>query len=85
MEFASNNLSSACGQFAGGMIANGSECIVVLKRSGEEVLKTDVVSTMPPGSPRDLVEEISHISGIPMEEIEIFVYVICGGARGRDI
>lgn len=81
----SKNLVSVCGDFAGGMIAEGTECIVVLKRGGEEVSKTDVVSTTPKGDPRALVESISDLSGIPMVDIEIFVYVICGGARGRDI
>ena len=82
---APKNLASVCGEFSGGMIAEGTECIVVLKRGGEEVSKTDVVSVAPKEDPKTLIESISELSGITVAEIEIFVYAICGGARGRDM
>lgn len=78
-------LDSVCGDFAGGMIAEGSECIVVLKNSGEEVMKLDVVSGVPTGDPPSMIKLVSDLSGIPLENVEIFVYVICGGARGKDM
>ena len=81
----SPELLSACEEFAGGIIAKGTECVVLLKKSGEEVLKVDVVSGIPTGDPRDLVKSIAELSGVPVVDIEIFVYAMCGGARGRDI
>lgn len=74
-----------CGAFSGGIVSEGTECIVVLKKSGEEVLKIAVLSSIPTEDLMSLVKSTSGISEIPMEEINIFVYAICRGARGRDI
>lgn len=81
------SLASACGEFAGGVVAEGTECIVVLKRSGGEggASKTDVVATVPTVGPKELVVLIAGLAGIPTKEIEIFVYAVCGGARGKDV
>ncbi len=79
------NLVTECGNFAGGMVEAGTECIVVLRKDGQEVSKIDVVSGTPTGSPAELIETISNLSGIPKADIEIFVYVVVGGARGRDM
>jgi hypothetical protein len=81
------SLVSVCEEFAGGMAATGTECIVVLKRSGEDegVSKTGVVAGTPSGNPEELIRRMSEASGISVNEIEIFVYAIVGGARGRDV
>lgn len=79
------DLVTACGNFAGGMVEAGTESIVVLRRDGQEVSKIDVVSGTPTGTPAELIETISTLSGIPKTSIEIFVYVVVGGARGRDM
>lgn len=79
------NLVTECGNFAGGMVEAGTECIVVLRKDGQEVSKIEVVSGTPTGSPAELIETISNLSGIPKTDIEIFVYVVVGGARGRDM
>lgn len=79
------NLVTECGNFAGGMVEAGTECIVVLRKDGEEVSKIDVVSGTPTGTPAELIESISTLSGIPKVEVEIFVYAVIGGARGRDM
>ncbi len=78
-------LVTECGNFAGGMVEAGTECIVVLRKDDQDISKIDVISATPSGSPADLVEKISNLSGIPKLDIEIFVYVVIGGARGRDI
>ena len=85
MSSETQTLNSVCGDFAGGMIAEGSECIVVLKNSGEEVMKVDVVSGVPSGDPGTMIKLVSGLSGIPLDDIEIYVYVVCGGARGKDM
>ena len=79
------NLVTECGKFAGGMVQSGTECIVVLRKDGDEVSKVDVVSGTPTGPPKELIESISTLSGIPKAQIEIFVYALVGGARGRDM
>lgn len=79
------NLVTACGNFAGGMVEAGTECIVVLRKDGDEVSKIDVVSGTPTGTPAELIESISTLSGIPKTQVEIYVYAVVGGARGRDM
>ena len=85
MSDTNHELEQVCIEFAGGMIASGTECIVVIKNAGTTVSSIEVVSGTPKGNPRDLIEKISYVSGVSMEDVEIFVYVICGGARGRDL
>ena len=79
------NLVTLCGNFSGGMVEAGTECIVVLRNDGNEVSKIEVVSSTPTGTPSELIESISTLSGIPKAQIEILVYVVVGGARGRDM
>lgn len=79
------NLVNECGKFAGGMVQSGTECIVVLRKDGDEVSKIGVVSGIPTGTPEELIGSISTLSCIPKAQIEIFVYVLAGGARGRDM
>lgn len=85
MALHTDNLVTECGNFAGGMVSEGTECVVVLRKDGQEVSKIDVVSGTPSGSPAELIETISNLSGIPKVDIEIFVYAVVGGARGRDM
>ena len=71
-----SELVSICGEFAGGMVAAGTECIVVLRRSEEEVQKINVVSGTPESGPKEFIEKISELSEIPTVELEIFVYAV---------
>lgn len=75
----------ACACFAGGFVPEGTDVIVVVSDCDEEAAKVKVSAKAAPESPRDAVLAISGSCGIDMDRTSAIVYVICGGADGKNI
>lgn len=80
-----NEIERACGKFAGGFVPDGTEVIVVVSDGDEDLAKVKIRAQTAPTSPRDAVLAIAESCGIGMDDVNAVVYVICGGANGKQL
>ena len=81
----SKEIVHVCSAFAGGFLAEGTESFVTVGTESTTAMQVQTVATVPSGEPKDAVLDVSNATGIPFKDIKIQVYVMCGGACGKDL
>lgn len=82
----SKEIVRVCSTFAGGFLNEGTESIVTVGTESNTALYVQtVVPNVHSIKHKDAVVDVSNATGIPLKEIEIKVYVMCGGAFGKDL
>ena len=80
----SAEIVQACSLVAGGIVAEGTDVFVTVGNESEMVVQVHTVSKSPTGEPKDVVDNVAFVTGVPFSEIVIKVYPMVGGAKGSD-
>lgn len=80
-----DEIERACASFAGGFVSEGTDVVVVVSDREDNAARVKVSAQAAPASPREAVLAISEACGIDMDRVIATVYVLCGGAHGKEI
>lgn len=80
----SAEIVQACSLLAGGIVAEGTDVFVTVGTEDGMVIQVHTVAKSPTGEPKDVVDNVAFVTGVPFSDVIIQVYPMVGGAKGSD-